>query len=231
MIMYLTLQSWASSPCQRWPVSTSTEQMWMRSAGPSHPRHVCPSKCVELRGKPVRVCSPLSPGSKLHLRFLVPVCLGLTRQSFHEEDIHFYWPWKVEYMRTLPPKEAIVLYHYWHFLGYSLAIPIQLVNPRQTGTRNLIVLFFSVSWITENQKTACSLLDNSLTKEPVVKLFNGYSTHPLRRDLRAQRQAPSDIKKLLTQKGCHKMAHKTGVAMECMSPKTFLPGWCTGWTC
>lgn len=76
-------------------------------------------------------------------------CQEWVHLSFDERHIHciskakVFWPWKVKYMRPLPPKEAIVPHHCWRFLGYSIAIPIQMVNSSQ----RVAVLEIKLYWV------------------------------------------------------------------------------------
>lgn len=122
-----------------------------------------------------------------------------------------FWPWKVKYRRPLPPKEAIVPHHCWHFLGYSTAIPIQLVNSSQMVSALEIKSYcflFPVSCIAANwgkksmpfvEKPTCWV--NKEANSQALWWISHTTSYVDIRDFWVQKQTPQKAKDFWLKKG------------------------------
>lgn len=109
-------------------------------------------------------------------------------------------------MRPLPPKEAIDPHHCWHFLGYSTAIPIQLVNSSRMVSAleiKLYCFFFlcPVSLLIGKKKVClllkkkvCHLLSQQEANSQAIWWISHTTSYVDIRDFWVQKQIPQKSK-------------------------------------
>lgn len=107
-------------------------------------------------------------------------------------------------MRPLPPKEAIVPHHCWHFLGYSTAIPVQLVNSSRMVSALEIKLYWfffflcPVSLLIRKKKYAfcwkAHLLSQQEANSQAIWWISHTTSYVDIRDFWVQKQTPQKSK-------------------------------------